>query len=83
MAEQIVTVTPRRGKPRMLLIDDTVKPDGTEVRNGASLIATFKRMQARGELESVKVEPKPEMMAPPPEKLAKKAAAKKAAPGAA
>lgn len=70
MAEVIVTVTPKGGgAPRGFRIAD----DASD--RGLSAIATFRRRQLRGELESVVVEAVPQM-ADVPVRPAKKAAAK-------
>ena len=73
MAAVVVTVTPRKGKPRQIHVDDFRANDGAEIRRGASLIETLKRQERRGELLSVVVEPEPTPLPPAAGRAAKKA----------
>lgn len=70
MAAVVVTITPKKGDPRQLHLDDHRAPDGAEIRRGASLIDTLKRQERRGELLSVVVEPEPVPLPPSPAKVA-------------
>lgn len=73
MALVHVTVVKREGdKPRGFRVDDFVGDKGEEIRNGASLIASLKRQQGRGELFSVTVAPFAEEVPPPSKRAGRK-----------